>query len=363
MELEYVNAAGQPVQIGQFRINSAQHIQFTSTKLKVRVRLGNSGLIAITSATLHVEEKVNEDVQMANASEEQSQVNGQDQQAAGGDDAKSDKPKTCERKIELPLETLHVTGRLNEQQLDEYRNLENNLILADKNWRERMDARNELEEYVYEWRDRLDGGEYDSYMQPADKQHFATGLRSMQDWLRDDEDSGEMQPRQVYVDKLNSLRHPHSEPLLFRRQEHQGRDAALERLGKCVQMGNKLLVEKDEQLDTQLVDRLKQELSDKQAWFEQTHQSLVGFELHQKPPISVHDIALQSDQLEKAIKPVLEQLQKLRNERAKQLEEEAKKKLKEQEAAANQANGEVPTQPPPQSPESNGSSMDVEPNH
>jgi molecular chaperone DnaK (HSP70) len=352
-EIEYVNAAGEPVQIGQFLITSAQPLQFSSSKLKIRVRLGNSGLIAITSATLKVEDKSDGD-------------EGAGEDAAAGDDAnaKEAKPKTRIRDVELQLEYLQVNGRLNEQQLDECKNLENNLVLADKNWRERSDARNELEEFVYEWRDRLETGEYDAYLQPSDKQDFAQSLRSMQNWLQDDEDSGETQTRQVYVEKLDSLRVPYSQPLLFRRQEHDGRDAAFERLAKSIQFANKLVVETDEQLDPALLGQLKSISDETQLWFEEKHQKFVGFVLHQSPTTTVKDILAQADQMEKAIKPVVENLQRLRNERAKQ-EEEEKKKLKEAEAAAANGNGSTTNddglQQPQPSPQATGaSSMEVE---
>jgi len=37
-----------------------------------------------------------------------------------------------------------------------YIEYEANLILADKNWKEKTDAKNTLEEFIYEWRDRLE---------------------------------------------------------------------------------------------------------------------------------------------------------------------------------------------------------------
>lgn len=78
------------------------------------------------------------------------------------------------------------------------------MMASDRQEKERVDARNALEEYVYELRGKLtDENELATFITDADRETICQQLDQMENWLYDE---GEDCARNVYVDKLNSLK-------------------------------------------------------------------------------------------------------------------------------------------------------------
>ena len=77
-----------------------------------------------------------------------------------------------------------------------------NMQSSDKLEKERMDAKNNVEEYIYDIRDKL-GSKLKDFVLEADSEKFSSLLYSTEDWLYDE---GEDQLKQVYVDKLAELK-------------------------------------------------------------------------------------------------------------------------------------------------------------
>jgi hypothetical protein len=77
------------------------------------------------------------------------------------------------------------------------------MISQDKKEKERSDAKNAVEEYVYEMRGKVDGGEYEKYSDDKIRQKLLDDLQITEEWLYDD---GMNQERNVYVDRLKSLK-------------------------------------------------------------------------------------------------------------------------------------------------------------
>ena len=77
------------------------------------------------------------------------------------------------------------------------------MISQDKNNKERSDAKNAVEEYVYDMRGKLDGGEYVKYSDEKTRQRLLADLRTTEDWLYG---QGINQERSVYLERLKSLK-------------------------------------------------------------------------------------------------------------------------------------------------------------
>ena len=73
---------------------------------------------------------------------------------------------------------------------------------ADRLEKERGDAKNAVEEYVYDMRSKL-CGPLEAFMRDDDRDSFSAQLTAAEDWLYDE---GEDQLKQVYVDKLAELK-------------------------------------------------------------------------------------------------------------------------------------------------------------
>lgn len=77
------------------------------------------------------------------------------------------------------------------------------MIAHDKQEKERSDARNAVEEYVYDMRGKVDGGEYEKYSDDKTRQKLLHDLRSTEDWLYD---QGTNQDRTMYLERLKILK-------------------------------------------------------------------------------------------------------------------------------------------------------------
>lgn len=76
------------------------------------------------------------------------------------------------------------------------------MMMQDRLEKEKADAKNAVEEYVYEMRDKL-SGQLENFMKEADRDAFRKQLTDTEDWLYDE---GEDQGRKVYTDKLAELK-------------------------------------------------------------------------------------------------------------------------------------------------------------
>jgi heat shock protein len=78
------------------------------------------------------------------------------------------------------------------------------MVASDRQEKERRDARNALEEYVYELRGKLSSEEdLAMFVSENDRSSVCRQLDDMENWLYEE---GEECNRQVYVDKLNVLK-------------------------------------------------------------------------------------------------------------------------------------------------------------
>jgi hypothetical protein len=108
--------------------------------------------------------------------------------------------------------------------------------VQDQQEKEKNDARNALEEYIYEMRDKI-SSVYEPYILPADADAYRSTLTAMEDWLYDE---GEDETKTVYVDKLAQLRVT-GDAAEKRRREHEARPAAEERFRKTAVRYRKFL--------------------------------------------------------------------------------------------------------------------------
>lgn len=78
------------------------------------------------------------------------------------------------------------------------------MIANDRQEKERVDARNALEEYVYDLRAKLgDEAQLAHFVCDSDRDGITSQLNDMETWLYEE---GEDCNRQIYVDKLDHLK-------------------------------------------------------------------------------------------------------------------------------------------------------------
>lgn len=140
------------------------------------------------------------------------------------------------KSTDLPIEPLTVG--FSQIELNQYMEQEFKMIAADRQEKERADARNALEEYVYELRGKVSSEEELGQFVPEHERDSLVGyLDEMENWLYEE---GEDCNRQVYQDKLSELKSK-GEPIQTRKIEFDSRPIIIEDFAKTLQLTMKAL--------------------------------------------------------------------------------------------------------------------------
>uniref|UniRef100_A0A8C1G1C1 Heat shock 70 kDa protein 4L-like n=1 Tax=Cyprinus carpio TaxID=7962 RepID=A0A8C1G1C1_CYPCA len=270
--------------IGRFTIqNVMPQPDGGSSKVKVKVRVNMHGIFSVSSASLIEKQKGEaEDVQMD--TEPAVQNEGRPEEQVGDADwqnisiylsfclsvclsvclfldnciyylfnfliflkdgekqdqgASSSKAKSKVKSVDLPI-WANTTRQLDRDVLNNFVEYEKKMIIQDKLEKERNDAKNAVEEYVYDLRDKL-CGIYERYVTEDESNRLTIMLEDTENWLYEE---GEDQEKEIYQDKLSELK-KFGEPIEERYREHEGRPRAFDELGKKIQLFMKA-VDQDE---------------------------------------------------------------------------------------------------------------------
>ncbi|XP_051902787.1 heat shock 70 kDa protein 4a isoform X2 [Hippocampus zosterae] len=302
-ELSYPNTS-----IGQFLIqNVVPQSSGESAKVKVKVRVNIHGLFGVSGASLT-------EVLKATDGEEPMETDqtGKDEETAteeGKQEKKNEpqakKPKVKTKTVELPIET-NLYWQLSTDVLNTFVENEGKMIMQDKLEKERNDSKNNVEEYVYEMRDKL-FGPLEKFVTEADRDAFSLKLEDTETWLYED---GEDEKKQVYIDKLAELKKI-GQPIVERAIEAEERPSAFEELGRQIQMYMKIInayKAKDEQyahLDELEVTRIEKQVNDAMAWMNNKMNLQNNQNLTLDPVVKVSEIQAKAKELYSASNPVL----------------------------------------------------------
>lgn len=124
-----------------------------------------------------------------------------------------------------------IIPALNKQALLEKLEAEASMCASDKLVADTNDARNALEEYIYESRGKIDGGVWAAYISPADRDRLLALMAAAEEWLYTEE--GEVATKSVYAAKLQELK-AIGGPVAERYREHDALPQAIEVLRQCI---------------------------------------------------------------------------------------------------------------------------------
>ncbi|XP_047360287.1 97 kDa heat shock protein isoform X1 [Vespa velutina] len=225
-----------------------------------------------------------------------------------GEDAKG-KKKVPVRTVELPIEA-NVNG-LSQRELDAALEKECKMIAEDRQENERIDARNALEEYVYDLRSKLtDDYQLATFVTEGDKDSLSRTLDETEIWLYEE---GEDCQRQIYIDRLTRLK-AQGEPIKERRREFEGRGHALDDLAGALQLAKKGIDnikasfgkdDKYSHLTDDEIKKVEKAVQEKWAWLEEKRVVLAGTPRTQQPPVTVSQIRSEKQALDNIVLPVL----------------------------------------------------------
>uniref|UniRef100_A0A8C5H7U1 Heat shock 70 kDa protein 4-like n=1 Tax=Gouania willdenowi TaxID=441366 RepID=A0A8C5H7U1_GOUWI len=319
--------------IGEFLIqNVVPQASGESAKVKVKVRVNLHGVFSISSASLVEVLKTSEEEEPMEtnqaAKEEhltyifivqcsfsflhvvnetlffQTSTEEGKQEKKNEQPPQAKKPKVKTKTVDLPIENkLH--WQLSSEELNVFVENEGKMIMQDKLEKERNDAKNNVEEYVYDMRDKLHGT-LEKFIN-EDRNAFTLKLEDTENWLYED---GEDQQKQVYIDKLAELKKI-GQPVQERCTEAVERPKAFAELGRQIQMYMKIgeaykakdeLYDHLEELD---MVRVEKQVNDAMGWMNNMMNQQNNRDLTLDPVVKVSEIQAKTKELYSSCNPVV----------------------------------------------------------
>uniref|UniRef100_A0A4W4F8R7 Heat shock protein 4a n=1 Tax=Electrophorus electricus TaxID=8005 RepID=A0A4W4F8R7_ELEEL len=293
--------------IGQFFIQKVTpQASGESSKVKVKVRVSVHGIFSVSSASLVEVLKPSEgeepmETDTATKEEETSTEENKEKEKRPDQPPQAKKAKVKTKTVDLPIEnSLH--WQLANDMLNLFVENEGKMIMQDKLEKERNDAKNGVEEYVYEMREKLHGA-----LEKFDRDAFALKLEDVENWLYEE---GEDQQKQVYIDKLSELKKL-GQPIQERALEAEERPKAFDELGKQIQQYMKILEAykaKDElydHLDELEVMKVEKQVNDGMNWMNSKMNEQMKRSLTQEPVVKVREIQAKTKEVYSACNPTL----------------------------------------------------------
>uniref|UniRef100_A0A3P8Z7Y8 Heat shock protein 4a n=1 Tax=Esox lucius TaxID=8010 RepID=A0A3P8Z7Y8_ESOLU len=298
--------------IGQFMVQKVvPQANGESSKVKVKVRVNVHGIFSVSSASLVEVLKPTEGeepMETDPASKEEEvchcfcTLDDVKQEKNQAPSAK--KPKVKTKIVELPIEN-SLNWQLTNDTVNLFMENEGKMIMQDKLEKERNDAKNNVEEYVYEMRDKLHGV-YEKFVNDS-VNTFSLRLEDTENWLYED---GEDQQKQVYIDKLVELKKL-GQPIQDRYNEAEERPKAFDELGKHIQQYMKIVEaykakeEQYEHLDELEMLKVDKQVNDAMIWMNSKMNAQSKQDLTKEPAVKVREIQAKTKELNAACNPTV----------------------------------------------------------
>ncbi|ORZ15696.1 heat shock protein 70 family, partial [Absidia repens] len=215
LEAKYAEPEGLPRGInpwlGQFTIKDVKPTASGEpAQIKVKVRLNIHGILSVESAHTVEEKTVEEEVTNKDGEKE---------------------TKTSKKLIKTAdLTVVSGTTSVSDNLVNQYAEKESQMVASDKLIMATEAAKNSLEEYGYDMRDKI-MGPLCEYIDAGIKDKFAEDLNTVVDWIYDE---GDDQPKSVYVEKLDALK-AIGNPVMERYRESEERPRAANSLRETIQ--------------------------------------------------------------------------------------------------------------------------------
>eukprot|EP00179_Madagascaria_erythrocladioides_P003206 CAMPEP_0198310772 /NCGR_PEP_ID=MMETSP1450-20131203/2715_1 /TAXON_ID=753684 ORGANISM="Madagascaria erythrocladiodes, Strain CCMP3234" /NCGR_SAMPLE_ID=MMETSP1450 /ASSEMBLY_ACC=CAM_ASM_001115 /LENGTH=857 /DNA_ID=CAMNT_0044013619 /DNA_START=60 /DNA_END=2633 /DNA_ORIENTATION=- len=257
--------------IADFHVDVPGSEQYPDAKVRVKIRMNWDGIVEPYSAQLIYEVEEEEVVEppkpepaspisepsetgaspAKDSEKPDAPMEGADETAAGAPPSANadmsdagDKPEEAKptvrivkktKSIDLPISRGSVGLCLSEVAVQSATEMESKMRATDLYLKEKADARNALESYIYDMRSRLDeyGGDLKEFCEESARVAFKTQLDAMEEWLYEDE--GENASKSVFVSKRGDLEKIGA-PIVFRKVEADNREKHLRELQQlCVE--------------------------------------------------------------------------------------------------------------------------------
>ncbi|KXN87253.1 hypothetical protein AN958_09044, partial [Leucoagaricus sp. SymC.cos] len=192
-----------------------------STLVKVKTRLNLHGILSFEGT--YVEEVEEKEEAAPAPMDVDKPAEGVEGAEAPAQPAPTKKKKVM-KKVPVAFEVKNLS--LDKATLEAYREKESEMYAADKLVQDTEDAKNALEEYIYDTRGKLDD-RYAPFVTSKEKSTLLTSLSKAEDWLYSEE--GEDSTKSIYTSKLSTLK-TLGDPITFRYKEYDERSKSVSSL-------------------------------------------------------------------------------------------------------------------------------------
>ncbi|XP_072119053.1 heat shock protein 105 kDa isoform X1 [Mobula birostris] len=215
------------------------------------------------------------------------------------------KPKIKFKTINLPVED-KLVWQFGKNLLDMYFEKEGDMIMQDKLEKERSYAKNAVEEYIYDLREKLNG-QFEKFVSSKDQENISLLLSETENWLYED---GEDQVKQVYIDKLLELKKLGT-PIQERYLEAEARPKAFDELNQRLQYYAKLAAEARSKaenynpIEAAEIHKLEKSVNETMEWMNIAMDSQAKLSFDQDPVVHVAEIKDKHKELDNICNPIV----------------------------------------------------------
>lgn len=213
--------------------------------------------------------------------------------------------KVVSKTIDLPVTSI-VVGTLSRDKLDTALEQEKTFSNQDAYEANRLVAKNSVEEYIYNIREKI-SEELADYILEADREAFSSKLTDTEDWLYED---GEDCEKSVYEEKLKDLKMI-GEAAKKRKTEFEARKQAVETLGHSIQMASKVVEaykagdEKYNHLTDAEITKVAKMIEEKTTWLNNSATTLEKTAKTANPTILTCQFYSERDAFEAMCRPIV----------------------------------------------------------
>jgi len=281
---------GAPKEIGEFAIKAPNG---EPVKVRVNVKADIHGSITLSSAQM-VEEIEDEDKMDV----DKTASNGEEAKASEDGEAKKKKIK----KTNLDFKVIYPID-WTKKQFDELVEKEVSMANTDRIVRETSDARNALESYIYDMRDKIHSS-LSNYCTDAERDTLSRDLENSENWLYEE---GFDAVKSVYVNKLAELKKI-GYPIEERASEERSRPAAFNHLKEVIEKFMKFLSSNDEKyshITPEEKSTCRSKCDETSNWMYSMMEKQGDLALNVNPCVKSVDIMAKSRELQTACNPIM----------------------------------------------------------
>ncbi|XP_065200730.1 heat shock 70 kDa protein 4-like [Planococcus citri] len=286
--------------IGKFIVNDVKpDAKGQYQTVEVRVCITINGIFTVSKAILAEKQEIDDHGEPMEISQPHSSSKSVE---------KDHRIKRAVKTADLPVK-IKLVGAYSSNELNALTKQECKMVSTDRQERDRIDARNALEEYVYELRGKLSSpDELATFVPDEERKKLCQLFDEIEKWIYE---GGDDCNRQVYSDKLKSLQ-DYGEPIKKRKFEFEEQPQLLKEFSSTLQLAQRAVdqynagVETYSHLDKNDVRRIHESTNSALRWVEYLCNVLNVASRHQCLHITANQIKSEKDKFEQEMTKVFQ---------------------------------------------------------